>query len=204
MFGIITKKDYWSYLDSGAMKPITARLKDIQDAFILCQLQGMRGNRILELGGGNSRILPILAKNNNECWNVDKFEGKGAGPSEAQKQQGVKVIKDYMGNFSKEIPDEAFDYVVSVSAVEHIPSEAFADSIKDCYRVLKTGGIMFHAIDLYLLDPGIDHPHASATEERLKLYLSVPEIVDGRFAWLSPPGDRPVCTGECSIRSKPL
>lgn len=187
MFGIISKRDYWSYLDSGAMKPLTARLKDIQDAFVLHALQGVKGKKILELGGGNSRILPIFVKAGNECWNIDKFEGAGAGPVKAQEQAGVKIVRSFMGEFSKEIPDAAFDYVISVSAVEHIPEAALVNAFKDCVRVLKPGGLMFHAIDLYLMDPGVEHPHATGTQARIKSYLSLPEATGGEMEWLSPP-----------------
>ncbi len=187
MFAIINKRDYWTYLDSGAMKPLTARLKDIQDAFVLYELRAAKGKKILELGGGNSRILPVFKKAGNECWNIDKFEGAGAGPVKAQEQAGVKIIRSFMGDFSKEIPDNSFDYVVSVSAVEHIPNDRFADAMKDCVRVLKPGGTMFHAVDLYLMDKGVDHQHARGTEERIKLYLSLLELTDGIAQWLEKP-----------------
>lgn len=186
MFSIITKKDYWQYLDSGAAQQRKAVLKDIQDAFILYQLRGARSCRILEMGGGVSRILPVLAKH-NECWNVDKFEGLGAGPLKIQEQAGVKVVREYMGSCSGEIPPAYFDFVVSVSVVEHIPQKLFADVIKDCFRVLKPGGTMLHAIDCYLLDRLDEHPHGAGQKARLALYKTVPAIVDGAFEWIEAP-----------------
>jgi hypothetical protein len=88
MFRVTTKKDYWHYLDSCAAKPNRGRLKDVQDAFILYVLREVENKRILELGGGNSRVLPLLAER-NECWNIDKFEGLGGGPITAQKSRGI-------------------------------------------------------------------------------------------------------------------
>ncbi|MGH8565063.1 MAG: SAM-dependent methyltransferase [Gammaproteobacteria bacterium] len=181
-----TKKDYWHYLDSGAAKPNRGTLKDVQDAFILYVLRGIEKKRILELGGGNSRVLPLLAER-NECWNVDKFEGVGGGPIKARKGRGIRIIREYMGSFSAEIPSRYFDYVISISAVEHIRHEYFSASMRDCTRVLKPGGLMLHAIDVYLLDNIDQHPHGKVQRSRLRLYRSVPEIVEGACEWIEPP-----------------
>ena len=210
MFRVTTKKDYWHYLDSCAAKrntgtlidvrrvfqalrawlcaakPNTGTLKDIQDAFILYVLREVEKKRILELGGGNSRVLPLLAER-NECWNIDKFEGLGGGPIKAQKGRGIRIVREYMGSFSDKIPSQYFDYVISVSAIEHIHHEFFSASMRDCARVLKPGGLMFHAIDLYLLDDIDQHPHGTRQRSRLRLYRSIPEIVEGACEWIEPP-----------------
>ena len=61
--------------------PLTDVLKKYQDLlvyyFILKYIP--KGSKILEVGGGQSRILRRL-KNDYECWNVDKLEGLGNGP----------------------------------------------------------------------------------------------------------------------------
>lgn len=210
MFTIISKRDYWGYLDAGVTRPLrskvelarnaalllagryeklsqpqTSRLKDIQDAFVLSALDGAKRLKILELGGGRSRVLPVLSRG-NECWNVDKFEGEGGGPVRVSRPRNVRIVRDYMGNFNGEIPDDYFDYVISISAVEHIPGANFADAMRDCHRVLKPGGIMLHAIDVYLFDALDQHTHAAANAARIKLYLSTPEFVRG-LSWLVEP-----------------
>jgi SAM-dependent methyltransferase len=186
MFRVTTKKDYWHYLDSCAAKPNRGRLKDVQDAFILYVLREVENKRILELGGGNSRVLPLLAER-NECWNIDKFEGLGGGPITAQKGRGIRIIREYMGSFSDEIPSQYFDYVISISAVEHLHREFFSATMRDCTRVLKSGGFMFHAIDLYLFDDIDQHPIGTRVRSKLRLYQSVPEIVEGACEWIEPP-----------------
>ncbi|MGH8509477.1 MAG: class I SAM-dependent methyltransferase [Gammaproteobacteria bacterium] len=164
----------------------TGRLKDIQDTFILYVLREVENKRILELGGGNSRVLPLLAER-NECWNIDKFEGLGGGPIKTQKRRGIRVIREYMGSFSDDIPSQYFDYVISISVVEHIHHELFSSSMRDCTRVLKPGGLMFHAIDLYLLDDLAQHPYGTRQRSRLHLYRSVPEIVESACEWIETP-----------------
>lgn len=149
----------------------------------------------MELGGGNSRVLPLLAER-NECWNVDKFEGLDGGPIKAPrdislkrflKGRRIRIIREYMGSFSGEIPSRYFDYVISISAVEHIRHECFSASMRDCTRVLKPGGLMLHAIDVYLFDDINQHPHGTRQRSRLRLYRSVPEIVEGACGWIEPP-----------------
>lgn len=210
MFAIITKADYWSYLDRGALDHLatpvgdfrhdiarvlrpgrrsragTSRLKDIQDAFIMDALRGANGLTILELGGGDSRILPVLARANT-CWNVDKLEGDGGGPLKTRLPKSVRIVRDYMGSHNPAVPDNAFDIVISVSAVEHIPDSAFADAMRDCHRVLKPGGRMFHAVDLYLFDRLDQHRHATINQRRLQMYASIPQITSGGMEWMEPP-----------------
>lgn len=147
-------------------------LKHIQDAYILSRIAQESGKKILELGGGDSRILRKLARS-NECWNIDKLEGAGAGPKEIPRLPGVKIIPAYMGDFSPQIPDNYFDYVVSISAIEHIPGKELQSTFADCARVLKPSGVMIHAIDIYLFDKeDMTYPAAVGTRQRIKTYLS--------------------------------
>ena len=184
MFEVITKKDYWGYLDRVAGRLRTSRLKDIQDAFVLDALGGLRGKAILEIGGGQSRVLPVLARH-NRCWNLDGFEGKGAGPRRWKWNPRIRVVRDYMGAFNPAIPDGSLDVIFSISVIEHIETGAMEAVLRDCHRMLKPGGIMYHAVDVYLLDPGADHPHAEITRARIALYRSFPAMAG--FTWLEPP-----------------
>jgi len=56
---------------------------------------GSEENKIIaEVGGGNSRVLEKLSIN-NECWNIDKFEGVGNGPKGIKANNKVKIVKSY-------------------------------------------------------------------------------------------------------------
>lgn len=83
MFRFVTKKELWGFEDSGlaAQLPPTHiwHLKDIQDAMAYKYLHNLKNMRIAEVGGGNSRILPILARQNT-CFNIEPFDGVGQGP----------------------------------------------------------------------------------------------------------------------------
>lgn len=106
------------------------------------------GSRILEVGGGKSRILEHF-KNEYECWNLDKFEGLGNGPLEFETDV-IKTVVDLAGNFNKELDDDYFDLVFSISALEHSPINDFVNYkniLTDMNRVLKKGGYSLHTID---------------------------------------------------------
>jgi ubiquinone/menaquinone biosynthesis C-methylase UbiE len=110
-----------------------------------------RGSRLLEVGGGASRIIRHW-KNHFECWNVDRLEGCGHGPTEVD-VTGYRLVKAFMGDFSAEIPADGFDFVFSISALEHTPrgDTVFLESIAaDIDRVLKPGAYSLHCFDAVL------------------------------------------------------
>ncbi len=154
MFDIITKAEYWRWLDeelNGRIPGPEGQLKHIQDTFILSVVTGLEGKTILEFGGGNSRILKKLSAK-NECWNVDRFEGQGGGPTKLMRMRNVKTVQAFMGEENKNIPAGHFDYVFSISVLEHIPGKDLDRVFADCARVMKPGGNFVQAIDLYLPD----------------------------------------------------
>jgi glycosyltransferase involved in cell wall biosynthesis/cytochrome c-type biogenesis protein CcmH/NrfG/ubiquinone/menaquinone biosynthesis C-methylase UbiE len=107
-----------------------------------------KGARILEIGGGCTRVLKAIAKD-YECWNLDKCEGVGNGPLNVT-PEGYRLIRDYIGTFSRELPDGYFDLVFSISVLEHIPEddETFEGIYNDINRVLKPDGLSLHCVDL--------------------------------------------------------
>lgn len=175
MFDIITRKEFWDCLDEldppekyrgllhrtrrdlalrryhpGGMHELT--MKTVQDIYLYHRLCNERGKRMLEAGGGNSRILRLLRRE-NECWLVDRFEGLGHGPRRIPFMPGVHIVRDYIGEFNPSLVDGGFDFVFSISVVEHIPLEYLDKFFVDCARLLKPGGRMIHLIDTYVYDP---------------------------------------------------
>ncbi|MEG3895513.1 glycosyltransferase [Microcoleus sp. SVA1_B6] len=109
------------------------------------------GSKVLEVGGGNSRVIEAL-KQDYECWNIDKFEGSGNGPREANTTTGYRLIFDYMGHFNAELPSNYFDCVFSISALEHVPEteETFKNICDDINRVLNPDGFSLHCFDIVI------------------------------------------------------
>jgi len=105
-------------------------------------------SKILEIGGGDSRILPLY-NDTHECWNLDKFEGIGNGlkiPPVAD----YRIILDYIGAFNTELPDAYFDLLFSISVLEHVDEriDNFKNIVDDINRLLKPGGYCLHCIDI--------------------------------------------------------
>jgi hypothetical protein len=131
--------------------------KHVQDIITLHFLEEHipAGSRILEVGGGNSRMLKHCAKK-YECWNVDKMEGVGCGPTSYAEIGYHKLVLDYMGCFNRELPDNYFDFIFSISALEHTPheKESMKNITEDMRRVLKPGAWCFHLIDCAIREDG--------------------------------------------------
>jgi len=132
----------------------TCDLKAYQDLLVFSFLNHNipEGSKILEVGGADSRILAYF-RNKYECWNIDKLEGLGFGLKDVD-AQGYTLVKDYMGSFNKELPDNYFDIVFSISALEHVPNDdpkVLKDVADDINRVLKPGGFSLHCFDVIFL-----------------------------------------------------
>jgi ubiquinone/menaquinone biosynthesis C-methylase UbiE len=127
-------------------------LKVYQDLLVYTFLKKYipKGSRILDIGGGDSRIIKAM-KNDYECWNIDKLEGVGNGPNSID-VAGFRLIRDYIGNFNKELPDNYFDFVFSISALEHTPGDDKTNAviIKDINRVMKADAFSLHCFDIVI------------------------------------------------------
>lgn len=176
MFDVIRKQDYWAALDDAAtfgklggftLKALDG-LKHIQDAWTLHRLLATKRARVLEIGGGVSRVLPALDAS-NERWNLDEFQGAGNGVVTVPEMPGITLLRKTMGSFAPELKDSYFDVVFSISVIEHIPHTDLDAFWLDHARVLAPGGISLHAIDLYVSD----EPNAGV-ESRLKMYREMP------------------------------
>jgi len=210
MFDIITRKEYWDWLE--ALEPKTRyrgflrrtrrnlalqhyglgigreyTLKTVQDTYVYHLLRHEKGKRIVEAGGGKSRLLRLLRRE-NECWLVDKFEGLGNGPRGKAYMPNIRVIQDYMGKFNPILQDAYFDVVFSISVLEHIPLELLDDFFQDCARILKPGGRMIHAIDTYVYEPADRQiPGTEDVTQRVRKYLEYADRVDLGIRLVQPP-----------------
>ena len=205
MFDVITKREFWQWQDEGLVDPQRHDLKGIQDAYVLSRLADVRGCRILEVGGGNSRVLSVTSEpsRGNECWNADMFEGVGNGPTENRNSPHVRVARCYLGDFSTDLPDEYFDYVVSVSVVEHVPSSDLETFFADSARVLRPGGLLLHAIDLYVFDADNETSHRQQGRDRLRRYLKFGHRPDLGLMFVEDPAIDEHVAFRCSFATNP-
>ncbi|MBL8005896.1 MAG: methyltransferase domain-containing protein [Ignavibacteria bacterium] len=155
-FDVFLENNFDVELFGYRVDPLNCDLKIYQDLLVYSyiKLNVPKGSKILDVGGGDSRILKIF-KDDYECWNIDKLEGVGNGPTDID-ITGYKLVYDYMGNFNPELPDNYFDLVFSISTLEHVPLddfETYENIRKDINRVLKPGGYSLHCIDVVWLEP---------------------------------------------------
>ncbi len=140
--------DYYSNID---LK--NCDLKAYQDLLIYTLITEHLppGSKLLEIGGGDSRVIQAL-KQNYECWNLDKLEGVGNGPKEVREPSDYHLVQDYIGNFNSELPENYFDCIFSISTLEHIPEDEthYQNISQDINRLLKPGGWSFHCFDIIL------------------------------------------------------
>ena len=147
-FNIFRRFDFYKNIH-----PDAADLKFYQDTlvynFITQNLPP--GAKLLEIGGGNSRIIEAL-KSDYECWNIDKLEGQGNGPTQIKNSNGYRLVLDYIGNFNFQLPNNYFDCVFSISTLEHLPEDEqkFKNVCDDINRVLKPNGLSLHCIDIVI------------------------------------------------------
>lgn len=171
MLRFITKKEYWAAEDDGTVEllpaaPFAWHLKNIQDAVAMSRLRDCAGKDIAEIGGGDSRVLHAVSRA-NRVTNIDSFEGLGNGPVGKPENPAYRIVPCLIGSFDDRLAPESFDIVFSISVVEHVPGEALADFHRDCLRILRPGGLLFHLIDIYLRD---DPERNSGAGERIARY----------------------------------
>jgi len=130
--------------------PSQCDLKVYQDLLVYSFLRDniSAGSKILEIGGGNSRILKAIHAD-YECWSLDKLEGLDNGPTVIN-ADGFRLVRDYIGSFNAALPDGYFDFVFSISVLEHVKEteENFGNICRDMARLLKPDGWSLHCFDL--------------------------------------------------------
>lgn len=197
MLDILTKKDYWDFLDLKLISRNHHSIKNVQDGYILNNTYLLQNKKILEIGGGDSRIIKKLSEK-NECWMIDKFEGADNGLLGVPKIDGVKVVQDFMGNFTANLLDEYFDCIFSISVIEHISLDFLESFFNDCARVLKPGGKMIHAIDINITDKDKNIKY-----EQIAKYLTILSAPNFSLKFIEVPKINEKVFYKCSYASNP-
>lgn len=153
-----SKKSHNAFFIGPMVDHGVANLKDYQDSllytFILDNIPA--GARILEIGGGDSRVIRALCER-YFFTNLDPLDGSGNGLVDVTGFPAhVELVRAHLGDFSPLLSSESYDFAFSISVLEHV-SEAFDDLkriIADLNRVLLPGAFSLHAIDARILPSG--------------------------------------------------
>lgn len=113
------------------------------------------GAKILEIGGGDSRLGRALA-GRFDYVNLDPLAGSGSGPTAVPVDPPGRLVRAALGDFSPELADASFDAVFSVSALEHVPEEpaVWQRLAADLRRLGRPGALHLHLFDV------VDRPKA--------------------------------------------
>ena len=107
------------------------------------------GARVLEIGGGASRLGRALAKR-FEYVNLDPLAGLGNGPTEVPETPPGRLVRASLGECSPALADGSFDAIFSVSALEHVPEDpaVWRAMLADLARLGKPGAFHLHLFDV--------------------------------------------------------
>lgn len=162
MFDVIRKVDYWDALNDPFVSAALGRyplahassLKHIQQAWMLHKLKPERQLNILEIGGKQDWVLAAL-HNSNERWRIKPSNHSQPTSDTHASTIDFRTIPGKLGAFSPELPDDYFDIVFSISVVDRVWPEYLSDFFADQARVMKHGGIAYHAIDIFVGDESV-------------------------------------------------
>lgn len=107
-----------------------------------------RGQRILEIGCGDGKLLSVL-QTHNVVFGVDA----SATGTERCAQKGVEAYCLDVSSEPLPFPDGAFDYLLALETLEHLTNPYFA--MLEMWRVLKERGKLICSIP----NPWTGHPY---------------------------------------------
>jgi len=139
-------------------------LKGFDNPWLMEAHSWQRGQKVLDIGAAYSPLPNYLQTTYGiEMWVADDFgaEGdafwkRGASPQEHAAQfPNVKYVLEQVGNSAKSsLPVNYFDVVYSLSTLEHVPPRAIPDVWKHMDLLLKPGGELIHAVDVFFPSNG--------------------------------------------------
>lgn len=109
----------------------------------------LKGKKILGLASGGGQQMPIFAALGAECTVLDYSRQQIASEELVAQREGYQ-IRIIRGDMTKPLPfeDEAFDLIF------HPVSNCYVREVKpiwkECWRILKPGGLLLSGVDHYL------------------------------------------------------
>lgn len=159
----------------GYMDQASYALQVFQNHVNRAGLEGqLRGKCILEMGPGDSIATAIIsyaygsravlidagvyAKGDARNYTslCELLSQHGLLPPDLTKSNDIpSVLAACGGEYHtrgllswRELPSDSFDFVFSQAVLEHIRKRDFLETLRQCFRVLKPGGITSHRVDL--------------------------------------------------------
>jgi SAM-dependent methyltransferase len=155
--GYATVRDFCDGVDwLGVLCGHNGDLKDAQRPWMVKAVLANvppRGT-VIEIGGGVPLVAGALADLGYHVTLVDPYEGDGNGPIEYEQYvrqfPHVSIVKDYFGPNLAGFGPGSVDAVVSVSVLEHVPTDLLAPLFGHIRLLLRPGGHSIHCVDSVL------------------------------------------------------
>ena len=150
------KTDHW--WEIAKRHPILSNhpntLKPLGYAHIVNLIESFKPKTVLEVGHGAMSFIFKIFADKVEMWGLDDvIEDSSVSAEDLENVRlwnpQVKFVAGLLGNNVKDLPDNYFDLVYSVSVIEHIPHNVLPAVFEDTFRILKPGGIVSHSYDVY-------------------------------------------------------
>jgi SAM-dependent methyltransferase len=114
------------------------------------------GARILDLGFGDGRNMPLLNNLGFEIYGVEISEEINRSANSRLKQLGIPAILKIGSNTSIPFNDRLFDYILACHSCYYVEEgTTFDDNLREIHRVLAEDGIFICSLpkhDTYILD----------------------------------------------------
>jgi SAM-dependent methyltransferase len=125
-------------------------LKQMGNLFCVNKIKQTKAIQILELGAGFNLFFDRRFGKDCEYWMADKsgFYEDDIFEVARKRRTNTNYIDTFLGEFSKDLPDNYFDLVFSVSVLEHVPLEDIDKVCDDMARIVRPGGFIAHSIDV--------------------------------------------------------
>ena len=162
-------------------------------------VEARKNIKMLEVGCGPGAEIWYLAREGFQVYGIDGSKTAIAMCRQRLKAEGLGA-EIVVGDITDlPYPDEYFQVVVDVAAIQHNPPDSIAQIISEVYRVLKDGGHFFSLARSdrdYLFGCGrkiaentyTDIPSGDASGTGVMHFFTIPElegILKGRFRELS-------------------
>jgi 2-polyprenyl-3-methyl-5-hydroxy-6-metoxy-1,4-benzoquinol methylase len=133
-------------------------VKGFDRPWLISSRTWLNGERVLDVGAAYSNIPIYLQRTFNcEMWVADDFGLKSnesfwtrdRSPHEhIASHPEIKYVLERLGDPNSSLPENYFDVVYSLSALEHVPGALTPSVWSHMDRLLKPGGELIHAIDV--------------------------------------------------------
>lgn len=137
----------------------TSGLKMLGYAIALDHIERSKPERVLEFGHSVTTPVFKMFGGTSEIWGLDSVAGAQYNNVRAMEEfrashPNSTFVDGLFGTETDEqLPDASFDYIFSISTVEHIPESVLPQMFRTISRILKPGGIFYSSYDVFWGQP---------------------------------------------------